>query len=51
MDERKKLHVPYKCENCSDIQEYDPEIAGDTIPCYSCNGPDAAARQTQTRPT
>lgn len=37
--ERKQLRVPYKCENCSEIQEYDPDIAGDAIPCHSCNSP------------
>lgn len=36
---RNRLRVPYKCENCSDIKEYDPDIAGDAIPCHSCNSP------------
>lgn len=36
---RTKIQVPYKCENCCEINEYDPEIAGDAIPCPSCNRP------------
>lgn len=34
---RTKIQIPYECENCCEINEYDPEIAVDAIPCPSCN--------------